>query len=75
VAWCCVLFVVRAFELGATPGDPASLEEVEGALTTTMWATFVPAGLLGGWASYMRLKRFNETGLRGFRWIWAPTSA
>jgi hypothetical protein len=67
VAWCSALFVMRAFELGATPGDQDSLGQVQAGLTATLWATALPAGLLGGWASYMRLKRFTHTGLQSFR--------
>lgn len=72
MAWCSVIFVVRAFELGAVPGDQGSLDTQEAALTDTMWATCLPAGLLGAFVSYTRLKRFTDKGLQRFRWVGGP---
>ncbi len=37
--------------------------------TTVMWATFVPAGLLGALASYLRLRYFSHSVLSRFRQV------
>jgi hypothetical protein len=72
VAWCSVLFVLAAFQLGANPDDQDSLDGQKAALTYAMWATFVPMGLLGAWVSHLRLKFFTGKSLRRFKSA-APT--
>jgi hypothetical protein len=67
VAWCSVLFLLAAFQLGADPDDQDSLDGQKAALTYAMWATFVPMGLLGAWVSHLRLKFFTGKSLQKFK--------
>lgn len=47
--------------------DDQAIQDQEDRLTTAMWATFVPAGLLGAMASWIRLSYFNWTVLNRFK--------
>jgi alkylhydroperoxidase family enzyme len=52
---------------GANLDDQASLDSQKAALTYTMWATFIPMGVLGAWVSRVRLRHFTESGMKKFR--------
>lgn len=47
--------------------DDQAIEDQERRLTTAMWATFVPAGLIGAMASWVRLNYYHVIVLNRFR--------
>jgi hypothetical protein len=61
--------VVTAIGCSAHTGygdDPAGQRST---YTKVMWGTFIPAGLLGALASYLRLRYFMTTVLQRFKWV------
>ncbi|KAJ9509395.1 hypothetical protein QJQ45_001848 [Haematococcus lacustris] len=79
VWWTTLLFLLLAFGIGEfkptavlkalgvdLSDDHATLRH-QARLTTVMWATFFPVGLLGALASWLRLRYFHRTVLQRFR--------
>jgi hypothetical protein len=52
---------------GAEKDNQESLNAYRDSLTNAMWGTFVPMGLVGAAASYMRLRHFRAKVLQKFK--------
>lgn len=62
-----IFLPIMAFKLGADPSDPAQLLQLQTNCTISMWAGLLPAAMLGGLASYFRLRFFLVTVVDRFR--------
>ncbi|KAL6762968.1 hypothetical protein V8C86DRAFT_516034 [Haematococcus lacustris] len=67
VWWTTLLFLLLAFGIGVDLSDDHATLRHQARLTTVMWATFFPVGLLGALASWLRLRYFHRTVLQRFR--------